>query len=270
MLFKVVLTFFVSVSFIFGANYDELLQNKNIKIGVSPNMPPFSKSTSNGFAGFEVEFAKALTSKVFPNGMNITFIGIEQSDRLNAVKNKEVDILIAAYTINDERAEQIDFSAPYFSIILSLVSKKSSNIKSKTDLMGKTIATIKNSNSDDWLKKNGINIVYCKNNMECYQKVKNDEAIGFMHNIVSTATIPLIDNNFEISIKFSDLAYMDCVATQKDSSKLLEKINSAIVELSKEGFFKKNYNDTFATFYKGMLDQKYFILDDLYSILFNI
>lgn len=253
---------------VFGSTYDEIVRNGNVRIGVSPSMPPFSKLNGDRFEGFEIDFARELVNQIFPSNVSITFIGVEQANRQKAVKNNDVDMLIAAYTVNDERAKEIDFSAPYFSIILSIVAKKSDGIKSEADLRGKKIAAIKNSNSDDWLKKKGHSIVYCANNNECYQKVKNGEAVGFMHNIVSTATIPIIDNEFENALNFSNLSYMDCVATQKGNNALVEKINTGIIHLSKNGFFKNKYNETFVPFYKGALDKKYFILDDIYSLMF--
>lgn len=265
---KILFVGFMLFSLCFGSDYTEILKQNVIKIGVSPNMPPFSKFSNDNFEGFEIDFAKHLIEKVFNQGIKIQFIPVEQSQRLDAVKSNSVDILIAAYTQNEQRAKEVDFSMPYFSIILALTSKKSSNIKTQGDIKGKKIATIKNTNSDIYLKQNGFEIVYCKDNKECYEKVKNDEAVGFMHNIVSTATIPVIDQEFENSIKFSQLAYMDCVVTQKGNSSLIEKINKGIMELSKEGFFKKKYEETFVPFYRGMLDKKYFILDDLYSIMF--
>lgn len=268
MFFRFFLGLMFAFSLVFGSSYDEILKNGTVKIGVSPNMPPFSKYSGDKFEGFEIEFAKALSKKIFSENISITFVAVEQQDRQDAVKNNDVDMLIAAYTVNDERAREVDFSVPYFSIILSLVSKKADNIKSESDLRGKKVATIKNSNSDIWLKQKGFDVVYCLNNNECYKKVKNGEAVGFMHNIVSTATIPIIDNDFEISINFANLAFMDCVTTQKGNTVLMEKINNAIVELSKEGFFKDKYSETFVPFYRGSLDKKYFILDDIYRMMF--
>ncbi|MSN96451.1 transporter substrate-binding domain-containing protein [Campylobacter sp. FMV-PI01] len=265
---RVLSSLFFLIVAAFAADYDEILKNKNIKIGVSTNMPPFSKISGSKFEGFEIDFAKALVEKIFPNDVKITFVGVEQSNRKEAVKNSEVDILIAAYTRNENRAKEVDFSIPYFSIILSTVSKKASNIKNEADLRYKKVAVIKNTNSYYYLVDNGYNILECKDNFDCFKKVKNDEAVAFMHNIVSTATIPIIDPNFEVSLKFPKLSFMDCVATQKGNTTLIEKINKSIIELSKEGFFRQNYENTFATFYKGKLDKKYFILDDFYSLIF--
>ena len=37
--------------------------------------------------------------------------------------------------------------------------------------------------------------------------------------------------------------------------------------ISKEGFFKKIFNESIEPYYKGTAERKYFLLDDLYSLL---
>ena len=40
-----------------------------------------------------------------------------------------------------------------------------------------------------------------------------------------------------------------------------------LIKLSKEGFFKEAYDNTFEPFYKGTVKRKYFLLDDLYNAM---
>ncbi|RKV98531.1 MAG: amino acid ABC transporter substrate-binding protein, partial [Campylobacter sp.] len=54
---------------------------------------------------------------------------------------------------------------------------------------------------------------------------------------------------------------------QKGNQSLLDFINADLIKLSKEGFFKKAYEDTFEPFYRGTADKKYFLLDGIYNML---
>nr|WP_314441922.1 hypothetical protein [uncultured Campylobacter sp.] len=54
---------------------------------------------------------------------------------------------------------------------------------------------------------------------------------------------------------------------QKGNKELLDFINAELVKLSKEGFFKKAYQNTFEPFYRGTADKKYFLLDGIYDLL---
>ncbi|WP_297574445.1 transporter substrate-binding domain-containing protein [uncultured Campylobacter sp.] len=265
---KKLLLLLLCLCYSFGADFDEIVQNKFVRIGVSPYMPPFSMQNDNGeFEGFEIGFSKVLIEKIFGKDVEVKFIAVQQSDRSKALREDKVDMIVAAYTRNPKRARVVDFSIPYFSINLSVVTPISANIKKISDLYGKRVLTIENTNSDDYLKKVGkFKIVYCQDNKECYNKLRAKDADAFMHNIVSVATIPLINPDYEISIKQIGQSFMDCVAVQKGSTKLLSKINETIIELGQSGFFKESYNNTFKTFYRGTLDCKYFVLDDIYGM----
>lgn len=256
------------VIFLYGDVLDDIVANKQIKIGVSNYMPPFSQYTSNGkFEGFEINFSKELVSKMFGDAVDITFVGIEQGERLEVIKSGKVDMVIAAYTRNDEREKYADFSMPYFSINLAVLTPKSSNIKDMSDLVGKKILAINETNSETYLKKSGkFNIIPCSDNKDCYNKLKSGEADAYMHNIVSVATIPILDPDYEVSIKSVGESFMDCVVVKKDSPKLISKINDAIISLSSQGYFRNTYEQTFKPYYKGSLEAKYFVLDDLYKM----
>lgn len=54
---------------------------------------------------------------------------------------------------------------------------------------------------------------------------------------------------------------------QKGNTELLDFINDQLILLNKNGFFRKAYENTFVPFYKGTVDKKYFLLEDLYSSL---
>ena len=234
-----------------SANTLEQIQaDKVIRIGVSEHMAPFSTLQKDGtFTGFEIDFAKEVAKAIVGEGGKIEFIGVPQKERLAYVTDNKVDILIAAYTRNEKRAQVADFSMPYFSINLATVSKKSTGIEHIGDLNGKKVAVIGESNSDVWVRHNpDITPVPCENNKDCYQKVHNGEADAYMHNIVSVAYVPLLDQEFEVSIPKIGETFFDCVVTQKGNDKLVEIIDATIFKLSDEGFFLKKYDETVGPF----------------------
>lgn len=255
---------------VYANSLSEIKQEGKLRIGLSDKQPPFSKYENNEFEGFEVEFAKEI-AKAVTSATNITeveFVPVAQADRFKAVVENKVDLLIAAFTKTPARAKEADFSIPYFSITLGTTSKKSLNIRKQGDLNGKRVLTIGASNSDIWVKNNpNITQIPCKNNKDCLEKLQNGEADAYMHNIVSIATVPLIDDEFEISIPRIGEVLFDCVVTQKGNGDLLKIVNQKILDLANESFFKEAYNNTFEPFYKGLVDKKYFLLDDLYKTL---
>ena len=103
--------------------------------------------------------------------------------------------------------------------------------------------------------------------MDCFQQLSNGSGDAYMHNILNVAVIPLLDNDYKISVKAVGPILFDCVATQKGNDALLNLVNEKILSLSKEGFFNSAYQNTFANFYKGTVEDKFFLLEDVYSTL---
>lgn len=260
----------LSINSVYANSLTEIKQQNKLRIGLSDKQPPFSQYQDGEFEGFEVEFAKEIAKAVMSaTGITeVEYIPVAQADRFKAVTENKVDLLIAAFTKTPARAKQADFSIPYFSITLGTTSKKSLDIKKQGDLNGKKVLTIGASNSDIWVKNNpNITQIPCKNNKDCFEKLQNGEADAYMHNIVSIATVPLLDDEFEISIPRIGEILFDCVVTQKGNADLLKIVNQKILDLANESFFKEAYNNTFEPFYKGLVDKKYFLLDDLYKTL---
>lgn len=250
------------------ANSLEQIRSANtLKIGVADNAAPFSKLNNNGeFVGFEVDLAKELAKAILGDGGRVEFIAIKQADRAKAVIENKVDILLDNFARTPERAKQIDFSIPYLSVTLAVVAPKESRIHKTGDLIGKKVLTINNTNSANWVKKNpNIVNVNCETNRECLRMLLNGEADAYMHNITNVATIPLLNEDYEVGIKRVGQVLFDCVATQKGNKDLINIIDDTILDLAAKGYFHEEYDKTFEPFYKGAISADNFILEDLYE-----
>jgi len=267
--FKMMAAAAVCGSALFGASYDEILSNKVIKIGVLNHTPPFSKIGRDGvFSGFEIDISKEIVKKIFDGAVNIEFVGLEVNEREDALLNGKVDLLVADMVNTDEAAQKMEFSLPYLTTEMAVVSKKELGVKHFSDLKDKNILTIKGTEAEKYLLEQGHVLSYCRNNMDCLDKLKTGEGAAYMHNITSVATIPLLDHSYEVSIKEVGEAFMICVAAPKGSSQLVDRINSAIIDLAQAEYFEDEFDKTFEPFYRNTLDKSYFVLDEVYETIF--
>lgn len=75
-----------------------------------------------------------------------------------------------------------------------------------------------------------------------------------------------MNRSVEVSIKNLGTTDFLAIGVQKGNKTLLDFINDELIKLSKEGFFKKSFNETIQPFYKGHAEKKYFLLEDIYSV----
>jgi ABC transporter, substrate-binding protein, family 3 len=175
-------------------------------------------------------------------------------------------MLIAAASVTEERKKNYEFSMPYLSVNSGVLTRKSDNIQKMSDLRGKKVGVIRGSTGEAFMQKDGgYNLVYCKNSSDCYKRLKSGEIDGACDDNLFVMVYPVADPSVEVNIKSLGENVFLGIAMQKGNADLAEAVNQALISLSKEGFFKKAYNDTFEPFYKGTVDKKYFLLDDIYS-----
>jgi glutamate transport system substrate-binding protein len=77
----------------------------------------------------------------------ITFVETKSADRENALARGDVKFIAATYSINDKRAQKVDFAGPYLLAHQDLLVKKDSKIAKGADLNGKNLCSVAGSTS---------------------------------------------------------------------------------------------------------------------------
>ena len=255
---------------VYADSLDEIRQNKLVRIGVYEAEPPFGKQVENGsFEGFEVELADVLAKRIFGDeGGKVEFIPVTNEVRFPMLQNNEADMIVAAVSVTPERKSLADFSMPYFSVNLGILTRKSDKITSLQEFSEKKLGTLKKTTGEVFAQQKGLNMVYCNDSVDCYKKLKSGEIDGYVNNNLFVYSYPILDDSVEVNLGNLGNTVFLAVAVQKGNDTLLNFVNEQLIELSKEGFFKEAYNGTFEPFYKGTVERKYFLLDDLYNSLF--
>lgn len=121
-----------------------------IRIGVKADSPPFCFQDQEGHPrGFDVDLGGRLARAL---GVQPLFVTVTSQDRIDKLRKGEVDIVIATLTATRRRAQEIDFSMPYFQDQQGLLVKASSAIKSYRDLAHMKVAALPGSTSIDNIK----------------------------------------------------------------------------------------------------------------------
>lgn len=122
-------------------------QQSTIKIGVRSDIVNYSyyDEKNKQYYGFEIDLANQLAEDL--GYENVKFIQVKPSNRKEKLLNKEVDCLIATYSISDTRKENFDFSPTYYSDETKIMVEKSSLISQVNDLEGKNIGILNGSNA---------------------------------------------------------------------------------------------------------------------------
>ena len=146
-----------------------------LRIGVREDAPPFGfKDKEDRPQGFDIDlgFRIARALKVQP-----VYVTVTSQNRIEKLKNGEIDIIIATLTATRHRAKEIDFSMPYFQDQQGLLVAAASPIQSYRDLSGKKVASAVGSTSIENLKvvAPDSQIVPVNSMKDAFEKLKKGE-----------------------------------------------------------------------------------------------
>jgi glutamate transport system substrate-binding protein len=125
-----------------GTTMARLADAGSIRIGTKFDQPGLGNINleTDEPEGFDVEIGKIVAGKLGIDEDDIEWVETISANREAFLAGDRVDIVIATYTINDERKEQVDFAGPYYVAGQDLlVREDDDSINGPEDLAGKRV-----------------------------------------------------------------------------------------------------------------------------------
>ena len=136
-----------------GSPMEKIQEKGKLVVGVKFDQPGFGfKDPAKGGdpVGFDVEIGKLIAERIFGDNLSgkVEFKETKTPVREIAIQNGDVDIVVATYTINDNRKRSVAFAGPYFVSQQDIMVKSTDTaIKSVDDLNGKKVCSVQGSTS---------------------------------------------------------------------------------------------------------------------------
>ena len=125
-----------------GTVQARLAEQGSIRIGTKYDQPGLGNINleTDEPEGFDVEIGKIIAGRLGIEPGDIEWIETVSANREAFIVNDRVDLVIATYTINDERKEQVDFAGPYYVAGQDLlVAEDDDTINGPDDLAGNRV-----------------------------------------------------------------------------------------------------------------------------------
>lgn len=133
-------------------------QARTARVGVRDSVPGFGYKNpiSGTYSGMEVELAKMLAEAM--GYSEVEFTGVTAESREQVLTDNAVDFVVATFTITEERQQEFDFSAPYYTNYVRIMVENSSLFQSLSDLKGKCIGITAGSTSALYLAEEMVSL----------------------------------------------------------------------------------------------------------------
>lgn len=237
--------------FAFGAcsNQDKIINTEsNLVIGFDPGQPPMGYTDESGeYVGFDLDLAKEVGKRL---GMEVEFMPINWDTKKEELEAGSFDCIWNGFTI-EGRENDYAWSKPYMQNEQVFVVKKGSDIKTKEDLAGKTLAYQKESSAAAALEKNPDFVatlggtVMTDTNLMAMTEVQTGSAdVALLDSTMAEYNITKQGGEYEI-LEEPLSAENYGVGFALDNTVLRDKVQGALDEMVADGTFAKISNEWF-------------------------
>jgi polar amino acid transport system substrate-binding protein len=240
---------------------DEIKESGKIEIGVFSDKNPFGYVDNNGeYQGYDVYFAERIAEDL---GVELDLVSVEAANRVEYLTTGKVDIILANFTVTEDRAEKVDFALPYMKVALGVVSPDDAVITSDADLAGKKLIVVKGTTAEQFFTENypDTELVKFDEYNEAYSALQDGRGDAFSTDNTEVLAWAMQNPGFTVGIE--SLGSLDTIApaVTKGNETLLNWINDEITTLADEQFFHADYDATLASVYGDTVDKENLVVE---------
>jgi glutamate transport system substrate-binding protein len=229
-----------------GTKMKELADSGKVTIGVKFDQPGigFKGATDDAPTGLDPEMGKILAASLGIPADKITWKETISDNREPFLQKGEVDLVIASYSITDDRRKVVGQAGPYYVTGQQLLVKKGSDIKSVDDIKGKEVCSVTGSTSLDNVEAKGAK----PRGFDTYSECRDQVADGSVDSMTTDGAILLgyaaldPDNLEVVGDPFSEERYG--IGYSKDSPEMCQWITDTIKKAQDDGTWATAFEAT--------------------------
>ena len=235
------------ISFDAGTTMADLNEAGTITIGTKFDQPLFGLAGPDGTPeGFDIEIGKLIAAKLGIPADKIVWKEAISANREPFIQSGDVDLVIATYTINDDRKKIVSFAGPYYEAgqdILVLAGNPE-GIAGPEDLKGKKVCTVTGSTSEDNILEYGADVLPAAGYSECLEPLRTGAVVAVTtDNVILAGIADQNEGEFEVvNAPFTQEPYG--IGLALDDTDFRDFINDVLEESYEDGTWEAAWEAT--------------------------
>lgn len=215
----------------------DIMAKKSLSCGVYADVPPFSAPDpkTRELVGMDVDLCKALAKTM---GVELELKPLSVEARIPEVKMGRVDVIFANLAYTKTRAEQIQFSDPYYIAKETLVVRAVNADQPKSFFKDKRISSTKGSTSEQSIRIAGATPVTFQDTGSAYMALQQNKVVGLVTNTMTALKLvgQAKESGVELALAKEPMALEPIGAgMRRDEPAFLAKVNESLASMEKAG-----------------------------------
>jgi polar amino acid transport system substrate-binding protein len=226
---------------------DDIKKAGVLRVGVFDSNPPFGSvdAKTHQLVGYDVDFANLIARHL---GVKLQLTATNPANRIPLLSSNKVDVVVAAFTITDDRAKVVDFSVPYFVTGQQFLSKKG-GLTSEAQLASLRVGAVKGTTEEATVREkyptatvvayDEIPLAFAALRNGNVQTITQDGAIlaGLLADVPDKSSYEL--SPFRITTEKYG------IAVPKGEVGLLKQVNDTLFQSERDGWATRIFNKWF-------------------------
>ena len=232
-----------------GATIDAIMARRGdarkLIVGVDQNSYRWGYRNPSGanLEGFDIDLVHRIAKDILGDAKDVTFKAIPTSQRITAVEQGDVDMVVRTMTITCTRLDHVAFSAPYFKTGQQVLAPKSSSITGyNATLADKTVCTADGSTAYDAVTDDkgtklpsSVAIKVVPNQLDCLVRLQLGEVDAVITDGALAASQAAQDPTVELKGPPFTTEYYG-VAMNSKADDLVRRVNQILVDYRADGW----------------------------------
>ncbi|GAA3532333.1 glutamate ABC transporter substrate-binding protein [Nonomuraea rosea] len=215
---------------------ESIMDKDSLVIGVRPDLPSVGFRGPDGkFQGFDVDVARYVAGKL---DKDFSFLPVLASDREKVLVSGPADLVVATYTISQDRKAKVLFAGPYHISYQDILIRPDETIKNVRDLKGRKICEVKGSNAAQRVveeRKVAAEVVPFEDYAQCLAALKGKQVDAVTTNDVILAGLAEQDGSGLRLARAQFNEQRTGVGLRKGDVPGCEAVNRAITDMYQDG-----------------------------------
>lgn len=223
---------------------ESLQKRGKIRVGVKLDVPGFGYEDpdTQQMEGMEVDLARKLAKEITGSEKNVEFVGVTAKTRGPLLDNGEIDMVIATFTITEDRKKSYNFTAPYYTDEVGFLVRKEDGFMDLASLNGKRIGVTQSATTKQSIeaegKKTGLTFDFLEYGPYPMLKLALSAKRIDAFSVDKSILLGYVDDNTEIlDIGFAPQEYG--IATGLKNKALASYLEETIATYKKDGTLKE-------------------------------
>lgn len=216
---------------------------QDLRIATEGYYAPFNFFDDSGaLAGFDIDIANALCATL---ALDCEIVQQDWDALIPGLQDKQYDAIIASMSITADREEQVSFTLPYYSNMLTFIAKEGQALNLSQDaLKGKSVGVQQSTVSAEYLAETYANVLeitfYDTHDAVLSDLVAGKIDLAFGDNLPSYAWLQTDAGDGHAFVgEFIDIDDRIGIAVRKTDTDLVDQLNAALITIIENGTYQE-------------------------------